>query len=291
MDADKIIEKTIEEGAKQSVGKLTEGISSFLSSICMPAAEEFGLYLRDRVAIFRATNLHRVVLKAQRRIEGEEGLSSKDVSPKLLKSIVDEAQWADCDAVQEMWAGLLSGAILSNESSDDSIIYVNQLKELSAYEARLLNLVYSDLRVASSPRPITLCKGFFQVSNKIEHHITTILDLSPKPLNYIVQNQSHDDILRERKNWSLALGFVKPQLESMVRRGLIQDWEETARDTIIFHPTPTGLDLYMRCSGYKVYPLEAYLLTRQHWAETQGLDPKTWKPDDGIVQQMDSTDA
>jgi hypothetical protein len=45
MDPDKIIEKTIEEGAKQTIGKMVDGVSSLLSLICKPAAEEFGLYL------------------------------------------------------------------------------------------------------------------------------------------------------------------------------------------------------------------------------------------------------
>ena len=278
MDTDKIIEKTIEEGAKNTLGKLADGISSFLGSICMPAAEEFGLYLRDRVAIFRITNLHRVISKTQKKIADHQNEISHNISPKLLKSILDESSWADDDAVQELWAGLLSGAILNDERKDDSVIYVNQLKELSTYEARLLDLVYSDPRIASTTHPITITREFFQIRNKIEHQLATVFDCSPTPLDHIVEGHSHQDILSNEKDWELALGFIKPQLNSIERHRLIERWEQIARDSIIFHPSPTGLDLYMRCTGYKIYPLEAYLLTRQHWATSLGIDPLTWKP-------------
>jgi hypothetical protein len=278
MDTDKIIEKTIEEGAKNTLGKLLDGISSFLGSICMPAAEEFGLYLRDRVAIYRITNLHRVISKTQKKIANHQNEISHNISPKLLKSILDESSWADDEAVQEMWAGLLSGAILNDERKDDSVIYVNQLKELSTYEARVLDLVYSDPRIASVSQPVTITREFFLIKNDIEHHLITIFECSPTPLDHIVEGHSHQDILYNEKDWGLALGFIKPQLNSIERHRLIDRWEETARDSIVFHPSPTGLDLYMRCTGYKIYPLEAYLLTRQHWAKSSGIDPLTWKP-------------
>ena len=64
MNSDKIIEKSIEEGAKQTIGKMVDFVSSLLDKICTPAAEEFGLYLRDRVAIFRITNIYKVMVSS-----------------------------------------------------------------------------------------------------------------------------------------------------------------------------------------------------------------------------------
>jgi hypothetical protein len=278
MDEDKLIEKTIEEGTKQTVGKLVDGISSFFSSICMPAAEEFGLYLRDRVAIYRLTNLYKVILKSKKKIESRSKEIDHNISPKLIKCIVDEASWADDEIVQEMWAGLLSGAILSHEKKDESVIYTNQLKDLSVYEARLVDLIYSDYRIGSVQEPVTISHNFLYLQNDIEFHLTTIFELSPTPLDHIVEGRSHKDIISNEEDWGIALGFIKPQINSLIRHGLIEDWGGTAKNSILFNPNSTGLDLYMRCTGYKIYPLEAYLLTRRHWAVSCNIDPFTWRP-------------
>ena len=61
MDDDKIIEKFAEESAKQSIGKIIDRINPFLGSICMPAAEEFGLLLRDKIAYYRLMNFSKII--------------------------------------------------------------------------------------------------------------------------------------------------------------------------------------------------------------------------------------
>jgi hypothetical protein len=282
MDPDKIIEKSIEEGAKQTIGKMVDGVSSLLSTICKPAAEEFGLYLRDRIAIFRVTNLYNVISKVRKKLPDDLRKHNQNVSPKLIKGIIDESSWSDDEIVQEMWAGLLSGAVINDEVKDESIIYVNQLKDLSAYEARLINLIYSDFRIASVTNPGPIEMNFFRPSNVLKFTMSAVLDLSPTPLDYIIKGRSHDAILSNERDWGLALGHIKPQIDSLVRRGLIDHWREDSRYFIVFAPTSAGLDLYMRCTGYKIYPLEAYLLSRQNWAKNEGIDPKNWQPEELI---------
>ena len=41
-------------------------------------------------------------------------------------------------------------------------------------------------------------------------------------------------------------------------------------------PSLKGLDFYMRCLGYSIYPLEAFILMLQHWCELRGIDPFTY---------------
>jgi hypothetical protein len=66
MDDDKIIEKFAEESAKESIGKIIDRINSFLGSICMPAAEEFGLLLRDKIAYYRLKNFFKIIEKTKK---------------------------------------------------------------------------------------------------------------------------------------------------------------------------------------------------------------------------------
>ena len=39
------------------------------------------------------------------------------------------------------------------------------------------------------------------------------------------------------------------------------------KNIVEFDPTLFGLDFYMNCTGYKVYPLEAYLAAKKYWLE------------------------
>lgn len=43
-----------------------DGAGAFLSRICLPAAEEFGLMLRDKVSSWRAKNAVAIIQKAEK---------------------------------------------------------------------------------------------------------------------------------------------------------------------------------------------------------------------------------
>lgn len=263
----------IEKAIDKSLDTTVNGIAKFFGSICMPAAEELGELLKDQVKYYRSVNLLSIQEKIEKRI-GKLPENAGSTSPKLLKALIEDASWEEDDTVQKLWAGLVAGEISSGCSSDDSVIYTEHLKSMSAYEARLLELIYSDDRVADLVFNSENSGTEFVSINPIDVSVVDILDTSPKPLDYIMQNHTHQIILDDEKSHMLAFGFVKPQLHSLVKRGLINGWEATTyfdeRKYIRFEPSSLGLDLYMRCTGYKVYPLEAYVVTRKHWRDELG---------------------
>ena len=46
--------KGLSDSVKATTQGLLDGAAAFLSRVCLPAAEEFGLVLRDRVSAWRA---------------------------------------------------------------------------------------------------------------------------------------------------------------------------------------------------------------------------------------------
>ena len=48
-----------------SLNKAVDGVSSFLGKVCVPAAEEFGLFSRDQVHAWRLKNIVNVVEKSK----------------------------------------------------------------------------------------------------------------------------------------------------------------------------------------------------------------------------------
>jgi hypothetical protein len=252
---DKVVEKTASE--------LVEGVSSFFGKICMPAADELGQIIKDNIKFYRLKNLYRISVKTKKLLGSKENFESS-ISPKLLKEIIDESSWESDDTIQNYWAGLLAGEIKTNSNGDDAIIYTSVLKDMSSYEARLVDIIYSDNCITELINAREGGKHEFVGNPPITIPIVSILKASPTPLNYIVKNRNHEDIINNEKDHGLAFGFIKPQLQSLIRKNLIDDWTNLGKK-IEFNVTSSGLDLYMRCSGYKIYPLDAYIATRKYW--------------------------
>lgn len=263
----------IEKTADKSLGAAINGVAKFFGAICMPAAEELGELVKDQVKYYRIKNLISIQQKIQDYI-GPLPASAGNASPKLLKVLIEDASWESDDILQSLWAGLVAGEIKSCSSGDDAMIYTEHLRGMSSYEARILKLIYSDNRIADLVYSHSNSSKEYVTINPIDIPIIDILKASPKPLDSVVKNHSHEDIINDQKHHSLAFGFVKPQLHSLVRRGLIDKWsvspELTPNDNIRFETSSLGLDLYMRCTGYKVYPLEAYVRMRKHWRDELG---------------------
>src|SRR5262245_44901711 len=79
-----------------------DGVGTFLGRICMPAAEEFGLLLRDKVSRWRANNASRVAKAAEALIESRPDGDKLQAHPRIVWSIVEHSSWTDEDVIQSM---------------------------------------------------------------------------------------------------------------------------------------------------------------------------------------------
>ena len=122
--------------------KVTEsaigGAEAFLGRICLPAAEEFGLLVRDRVSHWRACNAAAIAEKAQAKLEGRDtpGLHAH---PRLVSEVIGKGSWTDDDALQDMWAGLLASSCTEN-ADDSNLIFTGLLGQLTSLQVIVLNL-------------------------------------------------------------------------------------------------------------------------------------------------------
>ncbi len=125
-----------------SINVITEetvkGASSFLSRICMPAAEEFGLLLRDKVSNWRLNNQIRMLQKSEKKYN-KFSKQSVHAHPRLVFGILNHSSWTDCDNVHEMWAGLLASSCTSEGRDESNLIFVNILSQLTSLQARIVN--------------------------------------------------------------------------------------------------------------------------------------------------------
>lgn len=117
---------------------VVDGASAFLSRICLPAAEEFGFALKDRVSAWRVENAAKIAAKAAAKLSPEL-LEAEQLHahPRLVMKALNDGSWVDDEEVQEMWAGLLASSC-SSTPDESNLIFMNLLSQLTTMQVRIL---------------------------------------------------------------------------------------------------------------------------------------------------------
>lgn len=127
----------------KAVEKLTEasldGAGALFGRLCLPAAEEFGLMIRDQISAFRKANLDRIAAKTRKALEANMVPESASAHPRLVCHALQEGSWNDDPIVQDLWAGLLSSSCTDDGNDDSNLIFVTLLTNMSKLQARLMN--------------------------------------------------------------------------------------------------------------------------------------------------------
>lgn len=139
--------KTVTEGA-------VDGASSFLSRICLPAAEEFGLLLKDKVSSWRAKNAVEIANKAQALLENQVGNTILHAHPRIVYSTIENGSWAENDFMQNLWAGLLASSCTESGKDESNLILINLLSQLTSSQAKLVAYI------CQNGRPIQVEAGW-----------------------------------------------------------------------------------------------------------------------------------
>jgi hypothetical protein len=218
-----------------SVNKLTsavvDGSAAFLSRICLPAAEEFGELLRDRVHHWRAQNLAETTRKAEEKLEQSAAGENVHAHPRLVSNILEEASWIDDSRVQDFWAGLLASSCTSEGDDDSNMIFVNILSLLTKLQARII-----DYACMQSPKHSTM-QGLIH-SGYLSVSVDTLKDVT-----------GETDIQR-----------LDRELDHLRELGLIVGGIHPGGNDAVLTPAPLAHHLYVRCQGSRASPTEYFSL-------------------------------
>lgn len=130
--------KPIGEAISTTVEKSFQGIEGFLKSVCVPALDEIGLLLRDKIRYWRLTNILNILTKAKGKLDFENEQLQIHAHPRVALAIIENGSLNDCDEVQEMWAGLFASSCSKTGQEDENLIFVDLLKQLTNAEAKIL---------------------------------------------------------------------------------------------------------------------------------------------------------
>ncbi|MES2505507.1 MAG: hypothetical protein V4599_02315 [Verrucomicrobiota bacterium] len=130
--------KPIGDAVKIATDSTFKGAGEFLSRICLPAAEEFGLLLRDRVSHWRATQAAKIIKQAEAKVS-RFATGAVHAHPRLVFEVIEQGSWSDDDAFQDTWAGLLASSCTEDGQDDSNVIFASLLSQLTGIQLRILN--------------------------------------------------------------------------------------------------------------------------------------------------------
>jgi len=131
--------KPFADSVKVVTQAIVDGTSAFLSRICLPVAEEFGLAIRDRVHYWREVNKVIILQKAQQKLNKYSTENGKQAHPRIVAEILNQGSWVDTEDIQNMWAGLLASACTQDGKDESNLIFINVLRQLTTLQASILN--------------------------------------------------------------------------------------------------------------------------------------------------------
>ncbi len=205
-----------------------EGAGEFLSRICLPAAKEFGLLLKDHVKEWRNQNALRIIIEAENRAKRTHNNKEVHAPPRVVADIIDKGSWSDEEGIQVMWAGLLASACTETGDDDSNIIFSNILSQLTSAEAKFIKWMIEN--------PV------LEFTNEYFHKV------------YVPHKHSEQVLLK-------VMGLTSPdimhgQFQHLKTLGLVDDiivhaddFHEAHHCYVLIFGTALALRFYARCSG------------------------------------------
>lgn len=222
----------------KSVEKVTDatlkGSGAFLSRICLPAAEELGLLLQDKVKVWRADNAAKTMRKAEDKYKKIHGDKDLKAHPLISWRIIENSSWAIHNELQEIWAGLLTSTCTEDGEDDSNMIFINLVAQLTEIQIKILSYAVDNVKFNIHDYDLI-------TANELEIDIDKLIEITNiKDINRLDRELDHlsalDLIGQNLGGGGILLGTGKADIT----------------------PRPLTIQLYVRCQGYIGTPKEYF---------------------------------
>lgn len=222
----------------------TVGSAKIIEKLLGPTADYLGAGLKDFAEI-RIKNISRIFQKACTKL-GDRIENEGSVSPKILRSILNEGSFCDDELSAEYFGGVLASSRSTISRDDRGAALLALISRLSAYQIRAHYILYSVLK--------KLYDGSEIIMNSYENRekLTTFLpmecfvigmDFSGAELERLSALNAHVIFGLSREN--LIENFIYGQPEYIRER-----YPSAPSRGIIYQPTSSGSELYLWAHGY-----------------------------------------
>ncbi|MBO9699940.1 MAG: DUF4393 domain-containing protein [Sporocytophaga sp.] len=210
-----------------------KGTFSFISKICSPAAEEFGLYFADNIRVWRLNNIIKIIEKSKGKLEFVDNKLQLKAHPRVVMDIIDKGSWQENTELQDMWAGLLASSCQKESENDDNIIYTTILNQLTSTEVKILNyFTVNSAKLATAEGIVKTKEGLIISAEEFSKIVGT--DNFEK-LNVGINHLKSLQLIET--GFGLASGFFK-------------DGDKSQGLKVGLKLSPLAIILYVKCQGY-----------------------------------------
>ncbi|MEL7271455.1 MAG: Abi-alpha family protein [Bacteroidota bacterium] len=125
-----------------TIEKGLELAKDFLDKLVMPAVEETGLLIKEKVTYWKFKNQVKILNKAKDYCE-KHGIKPKTVSFKLLVPLIETSSLEEDELLQDKWAVLL-GNLVDSDQNIENHVFPYILGQISTNEFLVLDKVVKD---------------------------------------------------------------------------------------------------------------------------------------------------
>jgi len=201
-------------------------VLGFVQRISPQASDRVRQLLREGLSNYRVASAIEIALKAERILSFGANADLMRAPARLVERILEDGSWADADATQQLWAGLLATSCTPSGRDETNLTFVGLLSQLTAAHLRILT--------AACTKAAKFVSGVERLSSRP-------IRLHAADLSRITGSR---DLLRAHRDLEhlCDLGL----LTMTVRSATFSELEGTE-----IAPTSLGLQLYARCNGHR----------------------------------------
>lgn len=189
----------------------------FLDKLIIPAIEETGLLLKDKVTMWRFNNQVHMLIKAKENCE-KLGIKPKTVSLKILCPLLDYAGLEDNDLLQDKWANLLTNMV-DSEQNIENHVFPYLLSQVSVDEFMMVETIYK-MRI----------ERVYKLENELKEFLTKKSELEQELRNQILQLDKELKDEKEKRPYNYETQRKKWDKEKELKE--LDNKERTIRNSI-----------------------------------------------------------
>lgn len=229
------------------------GLKDLVPRILGPTADYLGSEMRSYTEQ-GATNLRRIFSNTGAML-GDELNKPGQVSPKVLKNILDEGYFSEDELSAVYFGGVLASSRTTNDRDDRGATFVKLVSRLSVYQLRTHHIFYATVRKRHSGQSVNL---YEQTERKAK--LKTFLSFRELSAGLDLRDSENPNTLIPH----IIHGLVREELiEDAFRYGGAEHVQKELPDIteggLLLTPCPLGVELYLWAYGKGNLTCEALL--------------------------------
>lgn len=214
--------RAIEKATDDIIVENSKALRNFLGKLCGPAIDQYGQAWADHAKQYRYINHLKFLSKAQRLHQELEINPDHTAKPRLMLDVIEASSMEDHEGMQEWWAGL-SISSLEENPSDDNLIFINMMKQITSTQKIIIEHICTNSEVTHTKSELLVAKTY---------HIT------------------HDELVNV--SGVKDINKLDREIDSLNSMGLLHGGGYDIHSEIInidLTPSPLCLHFYSRCKG------------------------------------------